>query len=187
MSDDSWTKERRPVAVERAEGCPFDGERVASLRFARSDACSAVYNVSPILPGHSLVIPDRHAESVLDLSESELAALTKLARLITPLVMEVMGMKAFDWTLQDGEPAGQTVPHVHLHVIPRVDGDLERPSAWYPRLELERQRQERGARRSSDHRRDADAASLRVIVERLRAEARRRGLWPVCSAERHGS
>ena len=47
---------------------------------------------------------------------------------------EAYGADGFDWTIQGGESAGQTVDHLHLHVIPRKRGDLPSPGDWYPRL-----------------------------------------------------
>lgn len=42
--------------------------------------------------------------------------------------------KAFDWTLQEGEDAGQTIPHLHIHILPRKLNDLPEPGDWYPQL-----------------------------------------------------
>jgi bis(5'-adenosyl)-triphosphatase len=118
----------------------------------------------------------RHVESVLSLSSEELDAVMVLARDVTPLLLSVFNSRTFDWTLQDGEAAGQTIPHVHFHVIPRVEGDLESPGDWYPALELARQRKWRDVRTGSANRPKSDPADTRLIVDKLRDAARQRGL-----------
>ncbi|GFO82751.1 MAG: hypothetical protein A49_23780 [Methyloceanibacter sp.] len=44
------------------------------------------------------------------------------------------GTSAFNWTIQEGAAAGQTIRHLHMHLIPRKAGDLPHPGDWYPRL-----------------------------------------------------
>jgi bis(5'-adenosyl)-triphosphatase len=160
-----------------SDACPFDGERVDNVMFATNDQFGAVYNVSPILPGHSLVIPRKHVERVFDLSDEELAGFVIFARRVTKLLLDVFHGRGFDWTIQDGEAAGQTVPHIHLHIIPRVDGDLHDPGDWYPRLELARQRSLSQSQLDSRDRSETTCDDRLVIVERLRSEAVRVGLW----------
>ena len=124
----------------------------------------AVYNISPILPGHSLIVPKRHVASVLELAEDETAEFLQLARSATRLLLAVFEATGFNWTIQESEPAGQTVEHLHLHIIPRKAGDLPQPGDWYPKL-LERQAIDSAQRpRLSED-------ELRAIVERLRHAA----------------
>ena len=87
-----------------------------------------------MLPGHSLVLPRAHVESLLDLGDSDLTALVLFARHVTQLLARAFGADGFDWTIQDGRSAGQSVPHLHLHVIPRHSDDLPDPGDWYPAL-----------------------------------------------------
>jgi len=48
------------------------------------------------------------------------------------ILLEVFEVSGFNWTIQEGEEAGQTVPHLHLHLIPRKPNDLPQPGDWYP-------------------------------------------------------
>ena len=50
------------------------------------------------------------------------------------MLMKVFSAKAFDWTIQEGSEAGQSVLHTHLHLIPRKENDLPDPGDWYPKL-----------------------------------------------------
>lgn len=56
------------------------------------------------------------------------------SRNITKMLLELFKSSGFDWTIQEGEDAGQSVPHLHLHLIPRKSNDLPQPGDWYPLL-----------------------------------------------------
>lgn len=117
------------------EGCIFCSAAVKDEVFAESQMFMAVYNAMPLRPGHSLVLPKKHVRSLLDLDESEISDLTLYATRVTRLLLSEFRAKAFDWLLQDGEAAGQTIPHMHLHVIPREFGDFANPKDWWPALD----------------------------------------------------
>jgi bis(5'-adenosyl)-triphosphatase len=114
--------------------CPFCTSTIDDITFLESDGFRAIVNVAPILPGHSLIIPKRHVERLLELSDDEVAEMVKLSRRAIALLMRFYGSDGFDWTIQESEAAGQSVPHLHLHLIPRSRGDLPDPGDWYARL-----------------------------------------------------
>lgn len=114
--------------------CPFCAASIAEVTFMASPAFRAIVNIAPILPGHSLVIPKRHVESLLELGDEEVAEMVNLSRRAVALLMDVYRSDGFDWTIQESEAAGQSVPHLHLHLIPRRRGDLPNPGDWYSRL-----------------------------------------------------
>jgi bis(5'-adenosyl)-triphosphatase len=119
--------------------CPFCAAGNAGLEAAtwlEASEALAIYNLAPLVPGHSLVIPRRHAAGLLELSDAEAAALWALARLALAVLMAVYAAEGFDLSLQDGAVAGQTVPHVHLHLVPRrADDALARPHGdWHAAL-----------------------------------------------------
>lgn len=116
------------------EACPFCPPKVAEAAFACGEGVLALYNIAPVLPGHSLIVPARHAERLLDLAEDEVMRLTGFGWRITRFLMQTFGATGVDWTVQDGAEAGQTVHHLHLHLIPRIAGDLPEPGDWYQGL-----------------------------------------------------
>ena len=115
--------------------CLFCHDEVQTTHFAASDNFLAIYNLAPILPGHSLIIPRGHILSLMELSDRELCELTLFSRDMVKVLQKAFGNRSFDWTIQDGLEAGQTIPHLHLHLIPRGQGDLSQPGDWYPLLE----------------------------------------------------
>ena len=87
----------------------------------------AVRDGYPVSPGHTLVIPKRHIGSFFYLSEQErddLLALLDRAKLVLDQEFQPQG---YNIGINDGAAAGQTVPHLHVHLIPRFEGDLPDP------------------------------------------------------------
>lgn len=113
------------------EKCPFCTKTIDLQSFTSSKNFYAIYNIAPIIPGHSLVIPERHIESLLELSDDELAEMMQLARKATKILTGAFRCSGFDWSVQDGEAAGQTVAHLHLHIVPRKANDLDEKKSWF--------------------------------------------------------
>lgn len=81
----------------------------------------------PISPGHSLVIPKRHVGSFFDISSLERAALLELLDQAQTAAVAEFHPDGFNIGINDGAAAGQTVPHLHIHLIPRFLGDQPDP------------------------------------------------------------
>lgn len=114
--------------------CDFCSDEIGVATFVETPLFRAAYNLAPIVPGHSLVIPKKHIQSVNGLTDEEFGKYWQFAREVTNFLLEVFETNAFDWTVQEMPEAGQTVPHLHLHVIPRVADDFPNAGDWYPRL-----------------------------------------------------
>ncbi|KAI7904907.1 fragile histidine triad protein [Cokeromyces recurvatus] len=95
--------------------------------FYESEYSMGIVNLKPITQGHVLVAPKRNVSRYSLLSIEEIIDLTNSAREICEVLKdEYLNMKqGYIWLIQDGKEAGQTVPHVHLHIIPK------RFSEWY--------------------------------------------------------
>lgn len=81
----------------------------------------------PITPGHTLIISKRHIESWFLLSEEEKLNLMSLLTCAQKELEIEFRPNGFNLGINDGQAAGQTIPHVHIHLIPRYKGDLEDP------------------------------------------------------------
>ena len=82
----------------------------------------------PVTPGHTLVIPKRHAETFFDLTEGELLACNRLLHEQREAILREDGaVQGFNIGMNAGAAAGQTVFHCHIHLIPRRVGDVENP------------------------------------------------------------
>jgi diadenosine tetraphosphate (Ap4A) HIT family hydrolase len=81
----------------------------------------------PVSPGHTLIIPKRHVGSFFEITDAERADLmSQLARARSELQRE-FHPAGYNVGINDGAAAGQTVPHLHIHLIPRYDGDQQDP------------------------------------------------------------
>lgn len=81
----------------------------------------------PVSPGHSLVIPKRHVGSFFETTEAERQALLAMLDAAKEAVSLVLQPDGFNIGINDGAAAGQTVPHLHIHLIPRYKGDQQDP------------------------------------------------------------
>jgi bis(5'-adenosyl)-triphosphatase len=120
-----------PKLLEHTGECPFCRATVESNAFMESENFLAIYNIAPILRGHSLVIPRKHVESLFDLSEIELTEFTQFSKKVTELLLEAFKGDGFDWSIQEGLSAGQSIPHLHLHIVIRKPKDIGDESEWY--------------------------------------------------------
>ena len=80
-------------------------------------------NLKPLLPGHILVCPQRILPRLSDLTRDEISDLFNTVTRIQRTLTRLYKADAFNVAVQDGEAAGQSVPHVHCHVIPRTFED----------------------------------------------------------------
>ena len=103
------------------------GKAEASFLF-RDERVAAFMDISPVTPGHLLVIPIRHAVYLSELDPADGARVFDVAQRLAAALREsgrTGGLKCegVNLFLADGEQAGQEIPHVHLHVFPRFSGD----------------------------------------------------------------
>ena len=106
--------------------CPFCTLPVSRI-VEENELAVLILDGFPVSTGHSLVIPKRHVGSFFEITDIERAALFKLLDRAQELVSEQHQPDAFNIGINDGAAAGQTVPHLHIHLIPRYDGDLVDP------------------------------------------------------------
>jgi histidine triad (HIT) family protein len=140
-----------------SEDCAFcaivSGETEAQIVF-EDEVSLAFLDNRPLFPGHSLLIPREHHETIWDLPDELLTALFLNARLLSQAVRNAMGAEgAF---VAANNVVSQSVPHFHIHAVPRVRKDGLRGFFW-PRKKYE----------SEEHAAES-AAAVRAAVEKLR-------------------
>lgn len=90
----------------------------------------AILDIAPATRGHVLIIPKEHAETMSELSDDKLSKILILAKKIVAAMKEVNGFTDYNIIQNNGEIAGQSVHHYHLHIIPRYNkGEL---GLWTP-------------------------------------------------------
>ncbi|MDV4342837.1 HIT family protein [Methanoculleus sp. YWC-01] len=107
-------------------GCPFCNPQKDEIVLA-NDLCYARYDKYPVSPGHLLLIPFRHIPALFDATDEEQIALLALVREAKALLDERFRPDGYNVGVNVGKTAGQTVMHLHVHVIPRYAGDMPDP------------------------------------------------------------
>ncbi|KAH7885993.1 HIT-like domain-containing protein [Phlebopus sp. FC_14] len=116
----------------------FSTIEVTRQAFYRTTLSYAIVNLKPIVPGHVLVIPTRPVPRLTDLTTPELTSLITSVQDVGRVVEKAYGGDGLTVACQDGKAAGQSIPHVHFHILPRkFKGDIfsERMDDVYPALE----------------------------------------------------
>ncbi|KYQ92451.1 hypothetical protein DLAC_06433 [Tieghemostelium lacteum] len=106
--------------------------------FFKSELSVALVNLKPVLPGHVLVCPKRVVPRFCDLTGEEVKDLWLSAQKISTVIEKHYKGDGLTFAIQDGKNAGQTVAHVHIHIIPRRPKDFENNDEIYSAIEKER-------------------------------------------------
>jgi len=96
--------------------------------------CLAFLDVKPLFPGHVLLVPRAHAETLVDLPEDQVAPLFGAARRLAAAVVRGLGAEGSFVAMNN--KVSQSVPHLHVHVVPRTKGDGLKGFFW-PRSRYE--------------------------------------------------
>lgn len=83
----------------------------------------AFLDIFPISKGHTIIIPKRHIEDLLDLTAEEWVEIGRLTQSIGKAMRKGLKADGFSLLQRNGKAAGQEVPHIHFHLIPRFHGD----------------------------------------------------------------
>lgn len=106
--------------------CPFCTLPADRIVLA-DDHAVVIRDGFPVSPGHTLVIPRRHVGSFFEISAEERASLLRLLDEAQGALAAEFNPDGWNIGINDGPAAGQTVPHLHIHLIPRYRGDSEDP------------------------------------------------------------
>lgn len=106
--------------------CPFCSLPRERVLF-RNDAAVAIRDAFPVSPGHTLVLPTRHIGSFFQATSQERDAMLALLDVAKQQIATELAPDGYNIGVNDGLAAGQTVPHLHMHLIPRYLGDRADP------------------------------------------------------------
>ena len=103
--------------------CQIIAGELPSRTVYENDDVVAFLDVNPMAPGHTLVIPKGHYETLGETPADDAAPVFTAIHAITPAVEGAVDAEASTVAFNNGEAAGQEVPHLHGHIIPRFEGD----------------------------------------------------------------
>ena len=116
----------RHQKMNESSECPFCSLLEHRILFACGLAL-AFRDAFPVSPGHTLVIPSRHVKSIFDLKDDERDDLFQTLTTARDQLISELKPDGFNVGINDGLSAGQTVMHLHVHLIPRFAGDKSDP------------------------------------------------------------
>jgi histidine triad (HIT) family protein len=108
--------------------CDVVAGRVAAFEVLRDDVAVAFLDKSPLFAGHTLVIPVRHVETLPELEPREIGPYFQRVRAVAAAMPEALG--AGGTFVTNNNVVSQSVPHLHVHVVPRTRGDGLRGFFW---------------------------------------------------------
>ena len=103
--------------------CAIAAGEIPSFKVYEDDLALAYLDINPFSKGHTLVIPKAHAAGLLDADDRMLSELVLRVKKVAAHIKEKLGCDGFNILQNNGEAAGQTVRHIHFHIVPRWNGD----------------------------------------------------------------
>jgi len=103
--------------------CKIVAGEIPVFMVDQNDLAVAFLDVHPANPGHTLVIPKRHAENIFETTPEEWLSVSKLVRELSIAIEKATGADGLNVKMNNREHGGQDVMHAHVHVIPRFKGD----------------------------------------------------------------
>ncbi|GAB6070646.1 HIT family protein [Thiomicrorhabdus hydrogeniphila] len=116
--------------------CPFCNSEF----YLENETCIARFDIYPVSKGHTLVIPKRHVETWFDMSQQEQIDAMDLVQKVKMYLDLEYTPDGYNIGVNCGEVAGQSIPHAHIHIIPRYKNDMPDPKGGVRGVIPEKQR-----------------------------------------------
>lgn len=115
------------------EECIFCAKTGADL-ICENELAKALYDQYPVNKGHVLIVPKRHVTGFFEATPEEIAALNELAFTVKEILDARYSPDGYNIGINCGTAAGQTIFHLHMHIIPRYQGDVPDPRGGIRKL-----------------------------------------------------
>lgn len=103
--------------------CKIANGEIPSATLYEDEDFRVILDLGPASKGHALILPKAHAANIYEISDDMAAKAMILAKKMATKMTEALKCDGFNIVQNNGEPAGQTVFHFHIHLIPRYEGD----------------------------------------------------------------
>lgn len=103
--------------------CKIIAGTIPAVKVLDTPEVVAFLDIGPLAPGHTLLIPREHHENLLDAPPAVLASLVAEAPRLARAILRATGAEGLNVLQNTGRCAGQVVAHLHLHLVPRREGD----------------------------------------------------------------
>ena len=113
--------------MKNQEVCPFCYPEPESELLLENESTYAILDKFPVSNGHTLIIPQKHCANYFELNYEEQKACWSMVNKTQEIITKKFNPDGFNIGINVNETAGQTIPHVHIHLIPRYKGDVLNP------------------------------------------------------------
>jgi histidine triad (HIT) family protein len=103
--------------------CQIASKKIPAKVVYEDESSLAFLDINPTNPGHTLVIPKAHIETILDIQPEELSNLTQAVKIVAHALSDALNPDGLNILQNNKEIAGQLVPHIHFHLVPRFKDD----------------------------------------------------------------
>ena len=103
--------------------CKLANKEIPTNIIYEDEKFTVILDASPATKGHALILPKNHAANIYELPDEDAAAVFVLAKKMATKMTEILHCDGFNIVQNNGEVAGQTVFHFHMHLIPRYKND----------------------------------------------------------------
>ena len=122
--------------------CKISGGEIPSKTIYEDEEFRVILDISPATRGHALILPKEHYANLYEMPEDVAARVMKLAKRLAGHMTEALQCDGFNIMQNNGEVAGQTVFHFHMHLIPRYVGDGNETKLCWNHLDLSQEEME---------------------------------------------
>lgn len=104
--------------------CPFCNKNIIDKqKLFETEHEYVIYNIRPANKGQCLVVPKRHVNNIRELSDEEATSMFRTVRLVSSKLKRYLNPEGFNYGFNEGEYTGQTIEHLHFHIMPRFLSD----------------------------------------------------------------
>ncbi len=103
--------------------CKIGSKEIPAEVVYEDDATLAFLDINPLAPGHTMIIPKKHSENILDLPQELVGPVFASVKKMTLILNKVLMPDGFTIGINHGRVSGQAIDHLHIHIIPRFKGD----------------------------------------------------------------
>ncbi|MDD5295017.1 MAG: HIT family protein [Patescibacteria group bacterium] len=106
--------------------CDIDNKKKHNI-IAENDLFYSPWDKFPVSDGHAEIVPKRHIASFFELTNEEVLQLYDLIKKTKEIIFKKFNPDGYNMGVNEGNAAGRTIDHLHVHLIPRYKGDVEKP------------------------------------------------------------
>jgi len=130
--EENLRKGRKTMKKDDCIFCKLANGEIPTRSIYEDEDFKVILDAAPATRGHALILPKEHADNLFQLSEEMTRRAFALARKMAVSMTETLGCQGFNIVQNNGEAAGQTVFHFHIHLVPRYTDDGQ-GLFWEPR------------------------------------------------------